>query len=496
MDEKSSRAVMKPLSPDVPGNMMPTNTTAVAIQEVSDTEIERSPSMKKDLTQTRRRFIRNATAGSLALSWMSAGTNGLVYSQEASKPALLGGKPVHSGGWARWPQWSETWEPELLKVWRSGRWFRGSDGHIEKFEKGYASLLGAKSCLAVSSGTTALIVGLHALDVDAGDEVIVSPYTFIASYNAILSRMALPVFADTDPATLTIDPQSIESRVTDRTRALMPVHIFGMPCDMDPINALARKHRLGVIEDACQAWLAEYKGRKCGTLGDLGCFSFQESKHIPSGEGGAIASLSEELIDKCNSYHNCGRACGTNRGNGFFTRGGNYRMTQAQAVLLAQQFDKLVKQTATRRANADYLSANLAKIPGITPVRLPQNSQAVWHLYPFRYDAAGFSGLSRDKFGQAMSAEGIPCGGIYHEQYYDGLLDEAIASRGFKRLWSVERLKAYRDGFQELKGNKQVCETTVAMTQNILLGTRRDMDDILEAIRKIQTHSAALVKQG
>jgi dTDP-4-amino-4,6-dideoxygalactose transaminase len=304
----------------------------------------------------------------------------------------------------------------------------------------------------------------------------------------------LPVFADTDPATLTIDPAAIESQVTERTRAIMPVHIFGMPCDIDAVNAVARKHKLSVVEDACQAWLAEYKGRKCGTIGDLGCFSFQESKHIPSGEGGAITSMSQELIDKCNSYHNCGRPCGTNQGNGCFTRGNNYRMMQAQAVILAQQFDKLVKQTAIRRANADYLSANLGQIPGITPVRLPENSRAVWHLYPYRYDAAHFNGLSRDKFARAMSAEGVPCGGIYHEQYFDGLLDEAIASRGFKRLWSAERLKAYRDSFHELKGNKQVCETTVAMTQNMLLAERSDMDHILEAIRKVKAHSAELAK--
>ena len=365
---------------------------------------------------------------------------------------------------------------------------------LADFERGYAKLLGANRCLATASGTTALIVSLHVMDVDAGDEVIVSPYTFIASYNAILTSMALPVFADTDPATLTVDPASIESRITDRTRAIMPVHIFGMPCEMDPINAIARKHKLAVVEDACQAWLAEYKGRKCGTIGDLGCFSFQESKHIPSGEGGAITSMSEELIDKCDSFHNCGRAVGTNKGNGCFTRGNNYRMTQAQAVLLMQQFDKLVQETEIRRANADYLSANLGKIPGITPVRLPENSRAVWHLYSFRYDAAQFNGLSREKFARAMSAEGVPCGGVYHEQYYDGLLDEAIASRGFKRLWGAERLKAYRDSFQELKGNKQVCETTVSFTQNMLLAERSAMDDILEAIRKIQANSAALAK--
>jgi len=450
--------------------------------------------MKNHLPLTRRKFIRTTAASSVALGWLGSGQAPRVLAATADKPALLGGTPAHQGGWVSWPQWRAEWEPKMLEVWRSRHWFRGSGTHVAEFEKGYAKLLGAKRCLATSSGTTALIVGLHALDVDAGDEVIVSPYTFSASYNAILSLKALPVFADTDPATLTINPALIESRITERTRAIMPVHIFGMPCEMEAINAIAREHKLAVIEDACQAWLAEYQGRKCGTLGDLGTFSFQESKHLPSGEGGAITSMSEELIDKCDSYHNCGRAVGTNQGTGCFTRGVNYRMTQAQAVLLQLQFDKLVQETEVRRANADYLSANLGKIPGITPVRLPANSRPVWHLYSFRYDASRFNGLSRDQFARAMGAEGVPCGGVYREQYYEGLLDEAIASRGFKRLWSPERLKAYRDSFPELKGNKQVCETTVSFVQSMLLADRRAMDDILEAIRKIQAHSAALAK--
>jgi dTDP-4-amino-4,6-dideoxygalactose transaminase len=444
---------------------------------------------------TRRGFIRTATAGSLSLSWTSARRGApTVVAADAGKPALLGGTPVHAGGWAKWPQWREAWEPKVLEVLRSGRWYRASDGHVAEFETAYAQLLGAKKCLATASGTTALMVSLHVLGVDAGDEVIVSPYTFIASYNAILACKALPVFADTDPATLTMDPASIESRITERTRAIMPVHIFGMPCDMDPIVAIARKHELAIVEDACQAWLAEYRGQKCGTIGDLGCFSFQESKHIPSGEGGAITGMSDELIDKCNSFHNCGHAAGTNKGRGSFTRGGNFRMTQAQAVILAQQIDKLVKETEIRRANADYLGANLGAIPGITPVRLPKDSRAVWHLYPFRYDAAQFNGLSRDGFAKALSAEGIPCGGVYDEQYYDGLLDEAIESRGFTRLWSGERLKAYRASFDVLKGNKQACKTTVAVQQNMLLAERGAMDHILDAIRKVHVHSAALAK--
>ncbi len=447
--------------------------------------------MRNDLT--RRGFVRTAAAGSAALTWLSAPRAPRVFAAEADKPALLGGTPVHQGGWPKWPQWREAWEPEIVEVLRSGRWScSGGGGQVADFETAYAKLLGAKRCVATASGTTALVTALHVMGVDAGDEVIVSPYTFIATYNVCLIHKALPVFADTDPATLTMDPASIESRITERTRAILPVHIYGMPCDMDPINAIAKKHNLAVIEDACQAWLGEYKGRKCGTLGDLGCFSFQNSKHIPSGEGGAVTGNSEELLDRCQAYHNCGRSFGTFKGSGCFSRGTNCRMTHYQAAMLLQQFDKLVTDTERRQQNADHLTAGLEEIPGIQPVRLPENSRAVWHLYAFRYDADQFHGLPRNSFIRALRAEGIPAGGGYREQYYDGLLDEATGARGFKRLFTAERLKAYRDSFQELKGNKQVCETTVAVYQSMLLAGRSDMDHIIEAIRKIHAHSAAL----
>jgi len=162
--------------------------------------------------------------------------------------------------------------------------------------------------------------------------------------------------------------------------------------------------------------------------------------------------------------------------------------------MLMQQFDKLVQETARRRENADYLSAHLKQIPGIQPIRLPENTRPVWHLYPFRYDAQQFHGMSRERFTQALNAEGIPASGVYQEQYNDGILDEAIQSRGFKRLFSAQRLKEYRDSFHELKGNRQTCATTVAVTQNILLADRGHIDQIIEAVRKVQANSAALAK--
>jgi perosamine synthetase len=443
---------------------------------------------------TRRGFIQSAAATSAAACVV--GGNVVTASARAvSKPALLGGEPVHTGAWPQWPEWRQAWEPEVLKILRSGQWYRsGNSGKVQEFEPAYAKLLGAKRCLATASGTTALTTALHVMGVDAGDEVIVSPYTFIATYNAVLIHKALPVFADTDPETLTIDPASIESRVTPRTRAILPVHIFGMPCDMDPISAIAKKHKLGVVEDACQAWLAEYKGRKCGTLADLGCFSFQNSKHITSGEGGAITADNDELIDRCHAFHSVGVSAGSFQGRGYFTRGTNFRMQHFQAAILLAQIDKLVQETEVRRTSADYLAAQLKDIPGVTPARLPESSRAVWHLYPLRYEAKQFGGLSRARFMEALRAEGVPCSAGYHEQYYDGLLDEAISSRGYQRLFGPQRLKAYRDSFQELRGNRQVCATTVAFSQNLLLAKQTELDQIVEAIRKIQAHGAALAK--
>jgi len=202
--------------------------------------MERAQAMKSSLT--RREFVRNTAAGSAALAWMGTGQASAVFAAGADKPALLGGTPAHKGGWLKWPEWRQSWESEIIEVLRSGRWCRSGGGkQVPDFETAYAELLGAKRCVATASGTTSLITALHVMGVDAGDEVIVSPYTFIATYNAILAHKALPVFADTDPATLTMNPDTIESRITDRTRAILPVHICGMPCGMDPINLPFRR---------------------------------------------------------------------------------------------------------------------------------------------------------------------------------------------------------------------------------------------------------------
>jgi perosamine synthetase len=442
---------------------------------------------------TRRQVIATTSAGAIGtmINWPLTSFGVSSFSKE--KLAILGGEKVHKGTWPDWPIWDQTAEQGIVEMLRSGRWWRGTGEHVEEFEKMYAQLMGAKQCVATASGTTALITALGVLGVDAGDEVLVSPYTFIATFNSILIHKALPVFVDTDPETWLMDPAKMESRINDRTVAVIPVHIYGLPVDLDSINKIAKSHNLKVVEDACQAWLAEYKGRRVGTLGDLGCFSFQNSKHLPSGEGGAILGMDGDLLDRCHSYHNCGRAFGKMKpvtGNPY--RGFNFRMQQSQALILMSQMKRIEKDNDIRLSNALYLDTKLKEIPGIVPYKLANGAtRAVYHLYPFRYIKEKFNNIPKEKFISALQAEGIPASGGYGKQNKDLLVEEAFNSRGYKRLFSEARLKQWREE-NHLPGNDQVCDEAVTFYQSILLGSKSDMDDIANAIAKIYENRDSL----
>jgi dTDP-4-amino-4,6-dideoxygalactose transaminase len=265
---------------------------------------------------------------------------------------------------------------------------------------------------------------------------------------------------------------------------------------MNSIMSIAKKHNLAVIEDACQAWLAEYDGKKCGTLGDLGCFSFQNSKHIPSGEGGAITGNNEELMDQCFSYHNCGRPHGESMsGKGDYpVRGSNKRMTELQAALLLSQMKRAQKDADKRLENALYLDSKLKDIPGIIPYTLAEGAdRSAYHLYPFRFQAEHFDGLTRDQFIRALHAEGIPCMKGYGPQYKDGLIEHAISSRGYKRLFSEQRLNRYREELHHLPDNDTLTREVVAFFQYMLLADRKDMDDIINAVQKIYEQRKELI---
>ena len=446
---------------------------------------------------TRRKFIASTSAGAAGAML----TNSLPVFASAEKGAstilaLKGGKPVRTAEWLSWPVWDPESEKPMMELLRSANWYRGDGNKCKEFEKEYAELIGAKRVIATASGSAALIASLQVVGVDAGDEVIVSPFTFIASYNVIFDRHALPVFADTDPETFTINPLKIEERINERTRALLPVHICGLPADMNRILAIAEKHSLPVVEDACQAWLAEYDGKKCGTLGDLGCFSFQNSKHIPSGEGGAISGNNDELMDQCFAYHNCGRPHGRSMAGMKENpvRGSNRRLTEVQAGLLLSQMGRARSDADKRLENALYLDARFKEIPGIVPYKLSDGAtRSAYHLYPFRYKEEHFDGLSKRKFLQALMAEGIPCGQGYGPQYFDGLIEEAISSRGYKRLFSEQRLKSYREELHDLPDNDQLTREALWFYQNMLLAERSDMDDIVNAVQKIYANRKQLL---
>jgi dTDP-4-amino-4,6-dideoxygalactose transaminase len=441
---------------------------------------------------TRREAITTASVGAIgALTIQPFSSFGL---NTAQKLAINGGEKVRTASWPDWPIWNRDAEEGIADMLRSGRWWRGNGEHVEEFEKKYADLMGAKRCLATASGTTALLVATHVLGVDAGDEVLVSPFTFIATYNVIFMNKALPVFVDTDPETFLINPSKIEERITDRTSAIIPVHIYGLPVDMDRVNAAAKKHDLKVIEDACQAWLGEYKGKKLGTLGDLGCFSFQNSKNLPAGEGGAVVGNNDEIMDRCYSFHNCGRPYqSVKRTSDYPIRGSNRRMQQIQALILMSQMERIQKDADVRWENAKYLDKKLAEIPGIVPYKLVTNdARSVYHLYPFRFISKEFGNVKRDKFVEALRAEGIPCSDGYGKQNHDGLIEEALNSRGYKRLFSEKRLKQWREE-NILPGNDQLTDEAVTFYQSILLGTKSDMDDIVNAITKIYENRSSLV---
>ena len=265
------------------------------------------------------------------------------------KLALLGGEPVRRRPLGRWPLITDEEIEAVKRVLRRGKLcatMYGSE-EVAKFEEEFAAAIGVKRAVAVSSGTAALDVVLRAVGVKLGDEVITTPYTFIATATSILHNHGVPVFADVEARTRNIDPGEIEKKVTERTKAIVVVHFAGHPAEMDEIMEIAERHGLYVIEDAAHAHLAEYKGRKVGGIGHAAIFSFQESKNMTAGEGGIITTNDEELAERCISLREHGRR----RDKPWYYHemlGWNYRMTEMQAAILRVQLRRLPRITEER----------------------------------------------------------------------------------------------------------------------------------------------------
>ncbi len=442
---------------------------------------------------TRRKFLASASTGTLA-AFASGGipVYGII-NKKASTLAILGGQPIREKPFPRWPIINETDEKMVLSALRSGKWSRGE--LVAKVEKRVTKYLGSRCGMLTGSGTQALHTSLHTLGIGGGDEVITTPYTFIATIDVILLEDALPVFADVDPETFMIDADKIEEKITEHTRSILPVHITGGVSNMDKINAVAKKHNLKVVEDACQAILAEWRGKKVGTLSDLGCFSFQNSKDLTCGEGGIILGDDQKIIDRCYSFHNFGRPQGKYMSRDKYSYpilGLKYRTMSLNAALLDAQMNRVEEQCKKRSENADYLTSKLNEVPCILPRKdYPETTRTSYYTYAFRYKKEHFNNLPRAKFLSALKAEGIPCGfglGVIGPTSMpmnkEGAIIDALNSKSFKKIYSKNRLNRYHEQNHCPESDK-MCQEVAGFSQRLLLGTKKDMDDIANAILKV-----------
>jgi perosamine synthetase len=442
----------------------------------------------------RRDFVSTA---SIVGAGLIAGLPTIACSSVGSqvKPAILGGPKAFTGKWLPWPVSGQIEEKELLEVLKSGQWCRLGSKKAFRFEDEYIKVTGAKHALGVSSGTNALFTMLGALNIGPGDEVIIPPYTFIATYNVVVLHYALPVFVDSDIESFQIDANKIESALTDKTKVIMPVHLGGNPVDIDKVLEIAGKYKIPVIEDACQAHLSEWKGKCVGNWGLAGGFSFQGSKNLNSGEGGAIITNDDDFADKCYSFHHQGQGANSaSLAPGTGTRGTNVRITEFQAAILLAQMTRIEEQAKIRNENAAYLNKTLKQIPGIKPAKLYKGvTRSAYHLYMFRYDKEMFAGMERSKFMKAMETEGIPCSSGYGKMNKDAYVSDLSKNSHYLNIYGEKTMKNWLERNQ-CPENDKLTDQAVWFTQNMLLGTKTDMDQIVEAINKIQRHAAEISK--
>lgn len=381
-----------------------------------------------------------------------------------------------------WPVFDNADVDAVADVVRSGKWGNPDCGDLVKdFEDSFASFCGTKYALTCVNGSVALRLALIATGVRPGDEVIIPPYTFIATSTIVLEANCVPVFVDIDPDTYNLDPSKIEAAITKKTKAIIPVHFAGQACEMDKIMAIAKKHNLRVIEDACHGHGAEYKGKKLGSIGDAGCFSFQSSKNLTSGEGGMIVTNDEQLFDMMNSLRNVGRV----KGGQWYEHhnlGCNYRMTQLQVVLLASQLKRLEEQTRRRHLNGTYLNSLIEKIDGLKPLARGKGETIhSYHIYIFKYDKSAFNNLPKSEFANMLAAEGVPCFMGYPQPLYK----QALFQEKNFMCYAIPEDVDYSDVSCPVT-EKACYEEAVWIMQNSMLGSREDMDLFARAIIKIQ----------
>jgi dTDP-4-amino-4,6-dideoxygalactose transaminase len=388
------------------------------------------------------------------------------------KLAIAGGKSiVPEGIIKRWPVITKEDEKAIIKALRSGDLWGRRSPEVVSLQEEWAQYIGRKHCLATQSGTSALHMAVAAAGVGPGDEVITSAFTFIASASCILHHNGIPIFVDIEPNTINIDPKKIEEKITDRTKAIIPVYIHGLPADMDEINAIARKHGLLVIEDACQAHGALYKGKKAGSLGDMACFSLNGSKNLSAGgEGGLFLTDNTELLDKAGAIASFGEAIeeGKKRSYNASFMGWMYRIQELPAALTRSQLKRLEEYNAVRRRNCDYMSKQLSQIKGITPQEVPSDRTHVYFMYNIRFDpkAAGYdlpARAFREAVEKALRAEGVMVGQWQKTPVYGQDLFQEQIGYGKGCPWSCSFYG------REVKYNLEDCPETMKLLDDYTL---------------------------
>jgi perosamine synthetase len=408
--------------------------------------------------------------------------------------AIHGGKPVRSTPLPPWPSYGEEEIQAAIAVLRSGKLARQSGSKVSQFEQAFAERFQVKHAIAVNSGTAAIHVALGALGIGPGDDVINTPHCFIGTATPVVHAGAVPVFADIDPRTFNMDPATIESRITPYTKAIIPVHLNGLPADMEAILEIARRRQLSVIEDAAQAHGAVYQGRLAGAMGDIGCFSFWEDKLITTaGEGGMVVTDDDELARRARKFHHHGEE----RRDGDYYQverlylhdslGYNYRMTEIQGAIGLVQLRRLDDYIALRRERAHQLTALLGQIEGIIPPYEPPEALHVFYKYVLRLDHQVIQTTAKE-FVAALRAEGIHCSRRYPTPLHQQPV--FVEHRGFGRTTAPFEAPWYRGKTTYGSGcpeAEQLPEALVMVTMRPSY-TAQDVQDIAAGIAKVAGH--------
>lgn len=403
--------------------------------------------------------------------------------------ALLGGEKAKSKPFPIWPHYDEAEERALKQVLESRIWWRTPGTKTLEFEQAFAKFHGARHGIAVTNGTAALEVAMAGLGIGAGDEVILPDFTFVATASAVLFANALPVLVDVDPGTYCINPDLVEEAITPRTKAVIAVHMGGHPADLDRLKKITDRKKLALIEDSSHAHASEWKGKRIGTFGVAGTFSFQSSKLMTAGEGGIIISNDEKFERQARSVHDCGRM----PGEWFYSHfiyGSNYRLSEWQGAVLQAQLGRLDEQTQVRHRNGRLLDRLLGMIPGITPQKLDdrctRNGQ---YAYIFHVNKKEFAGIATDRFIAAMNAEGIP-----NQASYPPLHQLHMFRNGEyrKRLCGKQAKERHAFLKRRFPATQKAAWETVWIPQPALLGDEEDVEEIAASLSKIQKHAKDL----